>query len=474
MKKTILAISPQAEFGKLLYHGLADSGQYNVCLEPDLRVAAARAASAEVDLVVLDAENSSPEDLAAWESLSLQRPNLPVLFFPPQNNLQVFGLPGMQRIIMWGKPFLMSDIAITVDSLLEVPGNEPSNSPLAGQTGNGWFLEEADAASWLKDLVAEYAVLAGYILQGNRLLATAGNLDAVENHEIAAMLARFWRSGRKSDLLRYFHLQTSAQDGMVYAAPLDEGQILGMVFSGNTSVNQARLLTHLAAQELYPLRSVDSQKSLVPPDFSKAGRMSVEESEVKIEDLNLSQILAAPTDDSHFVSLDPVDSGWQMAEQSVAEVEETDHFSWTIEPDQAERVDPEANLKKASEPYLYILHPENPDIRLKGPLADFLQNWILEYCRENGVQLDELVISRQIMACRVRVPDDCLSGSLARKLRQRSSQLIQEKFPEIFSCSPPEDFWAVDILIINSSEMPALPAIEDYILHTRSSYKNKS
>ena len=467
-----MVASPQAAFSQILNHGLTDSGQYEVRLEPDLRTAAARATTTEIVLVVLDAEKSSPEDLVAWESLFLQRPNLPIILFPPYNDPQHSGLVGIQPSAVWVKPFLMSDLSIAVDSLLEVLETESSNPPLMEQTSNGWFPEEAAEASWLKAFLADSAVRAVYILQGNRLQTAAGSLDAVANHEIAAMLAHFGKGGCCADMLRYIHLSANAEDVLIYATPLENAQVLGLVFSGDTPITHARLLTRLAAQELFPLPSMDSQKFPVPSDFSRDVRVTAEDGEVKIEDLNLSEILAVRPEDASLIPQNLADSGWQTGEQLRVEGEETDHFSWSIEPDQVEqRVDSEANLVKTLESYLYIFHPENPDTRLKDPLVDFLKNWILQFCQDNGVQLDELAISRQVMACKVRVPDDCLTGSLARKLRQRSSLSIQEKFPELFNCSPPEDFWAVDILIINSGEMPALPAIEDYIQHSRSSTK---
>ena len=465
-----MVASPQAAFSQILLRSLADSGQYEVCLEPDLRSAAARAAVPGVDLVVLDAEKAAQEDLAAWRALFLRRPTLPVVLFPPDNNPQHFFLEGISFSAVWVKPFLMVDFMAVVDALLEAPEPQQSDTARVERAGNGWFPEEVDAAFWLKDLVANSAVRAGFVLQENRLRTAAGSLDAVANHEIATLLVRSWKGGRSADLLRYIHLAASAEDVLVYATAMDHDQILGLVFSEDTPINQARLLTRLAAQELTPRRSADSPKSPLSPDFSRAGDEASEDGEVKIEDLNLSQIFAELPGDTPSIPLIPTDSGWQSGEGQGTEVEETDTFAWWIEPSQIEQAaDPGVGSLEKLQPYGIILHPENPATRLEGPLADFLQNWIPRFCVDNGVQLDELAAFKQVMACKMRLPAAGLPGSLARKLRQESSLLIQEKFPELFVNIQPEEFWSADILIVNSSEMPPLPVIEDFIQHNRPS-----
>ncbi len=478
MQKNVLVASPHPAFRQLLRRSLEDSGRFSISLEASLERAAQRAAEGEIDLVIFDADSSTPSEQAALLRLLQARPALPLILFPPDNDLNHPFLNDQFFAAVLSKPFYFPDLMAALDGLPPEPASTPA----------GWVTEEQAAAQSLAGLVAETAAQAGFILQGRQVLTHAGRLDAPDSEAVVQVLTRAWHTEHPSHLVRYIYLSSSGSDVLVYATPLAEGQILGLVFSKETSVKQARAITALVAQAVAPQFAAPVIPASPPPAAPELpddpAWIEADSAEVPIEDLNLQEILANLPDPDPIPPAAGRDAGAWVPEKTAANDGEF-RFPWErsdesnaspsleatppTRPGPAARSAPGGGLpvQTTRQAYSCILIPADPEIALTGRLAEFLHVWVPEYCHKFGWELTGLTLTAAYLEWTVQVAPAVSPGNLARMLRQQSSLLIRQKFPETFASEEPTDFWAPGLLVVSGRQPPSDPMIADYIQQTR-------
>lgn len=117
--------------------------------------------------------------------------------------------------------------------------------------------------------------------------------------------------------------------------------------------------------------------------------------------------------------------------------------------------------------YTCILIPERPENSLSGELAELLAVWFPQYCLAFGWRLEGLAIYPEYVQWTVQLTPTISPGSVVRILRQRSSERIFERFPQLRYGAARGDFWAQGYLAVRGQEPPAGWVLRDFLNQTR-------
>jgi len=121
----------------------------------------------------------------------------------------------------------------------------------------------------------------------------------------------------------------------------------------------------------------------------------------------------------------------------------------------------------ASLTYTCVMVPRLPDIKLSGRLVNMLAERMQHICLAYGWRLVRQVIRPDIFQWTVQVSAIVSPGSVARVVRQQTSQFIFDKFDQFNGILSSGDFWAPGYLIISGAQPPDTRLIGEYIKQTR-------
>jgi DNA-binding response OmpR family regulator/REP element-mobilizing transposase RayT len=121
----------------------------------------------------------------------------------------------------------------------------------------------------------------------------------------------------------------------------------------------------------------------------------------------------------------------------------------------------------ASLTYTCVMLPRLPDIKLSGRLVNKLAEQLQHICLAYGWRLVNQVIRPDTFQWTVQVSAIVSPGSVARLVRQQTSQFIFDQFEQFSSLLPSGDFWAPGYLIISGAQAPETRLIGEYIRQTR-------
>ncbi len=117
--------------------------------------------------------------------------------------------------------------------------------------------------------------------------------------------------------------------------------------------------------------------------------------------------------------------------------------------------------------YSALLLPRFPQHVLVGDLAEELGLWVPQLCLAFGWRLEGMAIRPGTLQFTLQVAPTVSPGNVVRILRQRTSQRIFGRFPELKDVNPSGDFWAPGYLIISGSTPPQPNLLHDFVAQTR-------
>jgi REP element-mobilizing transposase RayT len=121
----------------------------------------------------------------------------------------------------------------------------------------------------------------------------------------------------------------------------------------------------------------------------------------------------------------------------------------------------------ASLAYTCVMLPRLPGIKLSGRLVNKLSERLQEICLAYGWRLVNHLIQPDTFQWTVKVSAIVSPGSVARVVRQQTSQFLFDQFEQFDSLLPSGDFWAPGYLIISGEQAPDTRLIGEYIKQTR-------
>lgn len=117
--------------------------------------------------------------------------------------------------------------------------------------------------------------------------------------------------------------------------------------------------------------------------------------------------------------------------------------------------------------YTALLIPRIPQHILVGELSEELGLWVPQLCLAFGWRLEGMSIRPETLQFTLQVAPSVSPGNVVRILRQRTSQRIFSRFPELKELNPSGDFWAPGYLIISGSTPPQPNLLHDFVVQTR-------
>lgn len=117
--------------------------------------------------------------------------------------------------------------------------------------------------------------------------------------------------------------------------------------------------------------------------------------------------------------------------------------------------------------YTVLLLPRFPQHLLVGELSEELSLWVPQLCLAFGWRLEGLSIRPETLQFALQVAPSVSPGNVVRILRQRTSQRIFNRFPDLKDLNPSGDFWAPGYLIISGSTPPQPNLLNDFVAQTR-------
>lgn len=117
--------------------------------------------------------------------------------------------------------------------------------------------------------------------------------------------------------------------------------------------------------------------------------------------------------------------------------------------------------------YTALLIPRIPQHVMVGELSEELGLWVPQLCLAFGWRLEGMSIRPETLQFTLQVAPSVSPGNVVRILRQRTSQRIFSRFPELKELNPSGDFWAPGYLIISGSTPPQPNLLHDFVVQTR-------
>lgn len=503
MSRKVLVLSVHEAFRSLLQNSLKGNGGFQVTLTTETGDATRILDQHRFDLLLVDLDDNLSA-LQAVRQILQAHPQMKLIVFAPPNELRHPLLTELRPSACLTKPFYLPDLLAALEGALAgiIPPVPAENEQLPDPARLARIF-----AGWLEPTRA----LGGIVLRQGEPPFLAGVLGEEDLREAALILARSWQSERRSDLIRYFRLQNSRQDVLLYATPLMETSQLGVLFEAHTSLKDARRATQQLSRLWRETPELQAQPAPQPVDFltfppvveSEPGlgdalplleeANGVDEAEqIKLDDL-LGNL---PLPDAQIVT-PAAGSEWRREEEFNLTSEEDVMLPWeqNILPDEPAEKDTlpepaavadvdveetrpsrrsegpppggEVSLAEKRQTYTCILLPRLPHISLDGELSAELQGWMPEFCATLGYLLESLRIEPQYLLWSVSLPPTVSPGYLVRILRNQSSARLYERFPQAEWAAAGGDFWASAHLIMRSRQHPESHLIQDFIQRAR-------
>jgi REP element-mobilizing transposase RayT len=117
--------------------------------------------------------------------------------------------------------------------------------------------------------------------------------------------------------------------------------------------------------------------------------------------------------------------------------------------------------------YTFLLVPALPRHYLTGELAEQLGFWLPQLCEGFGWSLQGLAVRPEYLLWTMELERSVSPASMARIIRQQTSQRVLSIFAELKEQVARDDFWAPGCLIIRGSQSPSPQLLQDFVRQTR-------
>jgi len=449
------------------------------------------------DLVIFDLDPVDSSAPAALASIVKDFPGLPLVLFPPENNLTHPLVSGLENAVCVKKPFYLPDLLAVLNAHIARPKAPLSQKAVFPNNGNpvDGSVDQQAMERCLSQFLQETPALAGMLLYEDQVLAFSGCLDPLAAAEAAEILARSWDKDWHGDLVGYLRLQTSGEELLFYTTVLSGRFLLALGFAPYTSLRLARATSRRGQKVVSDCPTLVFKMQTAPnhpidpnrhTDEGLIQKVEYEDPERTSDDLRLIELLnntSAPdplkadvffnewVQEKEFM---PNGEGfrypWEEDQPAIASIPLEPKVDQSDTPPVSHKDLPssgEGGDAKPGQMYTCVLLPCNPGHLLTGELQVELKEWIPLFCNTFGWQLDDLQIQPNCLQWSIRVDPGVSQSYMVRLLREQSTQHLAEKFPQTSPYSGENDFWAPGYLIISGRQPPAVEYIEGFIRQTR-------
>ncbi len=272
MAKNILVATPQPAFGELLRLSLEESGRYRVRLVQTGREALSSAEHILFSLAILDSALVEPPFRYVTQGLRKHIPELRLLVIPPPEGSTSPEVTDVQPDGCVSQPFYAPSLLETIDSLTnEAISPPPPAAPVPVEPGPLILQDAALATQHLEEFLKDSSAPGVLLLRMQQPWAAAGQLNREALNEVAGLLARYSKANEGVDLARYVHLKSDGGEYLIYATPVNDSQVLTMIYQVTTPLTViraqagrlARLLRQAGERSAVPV--VDLPPPTAPP-----------------------------------------------------------------------------------------------------------------------------------------------------------------------------------------------------------------
>ena len=303
MTKSLLLVSADSSFAKVLLHGLEQEG-HRAHIVKGKGEAVVRADEENCSLAFLDMDLGYRAVLDIGRALRMLNPVIRLIIFSREEIP-----PALDEIRPWvlsPKPYFLPDVLNMLNDK-PTPISRPVISPQASTSASSrevqmsnpalpWLQDVTKAAQHLTRLTLESSAQAALITRGDNLWAYAGQLSQGAAKELAVTVTRHWDGQKGSDLLRFVRLEATKAEHMLYATRIADDVVLALVFDAETPFSTIRTQAGQLAQSL----SIPGAEGLETPVEQRQTRASYDApteylDEEGVDDLdfpNISDILA--------------------------------------------------------------------------------------------------------------------------------------------------------------------------------------
>ena len=303
MTNSLLIVSADTSFAKVLLHGLEQEG-YRVQIVKGKGEAVVRADEVNCSLAFLDMDLGERAVLDIGKALRMLNPGIRLIILSREDSPSK--LDEIRPWLLSPKPYFLPDVLNMLNNK-STPISQPIRKPQASapapsnevQMSNPalpWLQDVTKAAQHLTRLTLESSAQAALITRGDNLWAYAGQLSQGAAKELAVTVTRHWDGQKGSDLLRFVRLEATKAEHMLYATRIADDVVLALVFDAETPFSTIRTQAGQLAQSL----SIPGAEGLETPFEQKQMQASYDApteylDEEGAEDLNfpnISDILA--------------------------------------------------------------------------------------------------------------------------------------------------------------------------------------
>ncbi len=237
MSKNLLLVTADANFSKVLHHGLEQEG-HRLHLAKTRGEAVVRADEQDCTLAFLDLTLGGRAISEIGIALRALKPTIKLVLFSDED-----APPALDELRPWTllrKPYYLPDL-LTMLNQDSTPLSKPVSAPARSNDPSlPWLQDVTKAAQHLTRLTLESAAQAALITRGNTLWAYAGGLSQEAANELAVIVTRRWDGQKGSDLLRFVRLEATKAEHMLYATHLADDVVLALVFDAETPFSTIR------------------------------------------------------------------------------------------------------------------------------------------------------------------------------------------------------------------------------------------
>lgn len=527
MPKNILLVTADANFARVLLHGLEQEG-HRVHVVKGKGEAVVRADEGNCSLAFLDLDLGEQAVAEIGRALRTLNPGLKLVLFTDADTP-----PALDSLRPWTlqrKPYYLPEI-LTMLNQDSTPLSRPTSTharPVQmGDPALPWLSDETRAAQHLTRLTLESAAQAALITRGNQLWAYAGGLSQNAANELAMTVTRHWDGQKGSDLLRFVRLEATKAEHMLYATRLADDVVLALVFDAETPFSTIRSQAGKLADSLSfaeaeaeaetpPVMQSQAPASYdaptqfyeegeediplisdilsdVPPPTPEPGVYPMPEEQIGTRPSTPARADQYSRESSPAIRVDQLLVSNQNLEETVEHV--AHDFDATMPsqsrprpqtpvrkpmPGELDETRPHSITEVASrvmlEPispglynltYACLLVPRFSSHYLTGDISDRISEWLPQICIAFGWRLEYLAVRPEYVQWMVNVPPSTSPGYLMRIVRQQTSEKIFAEFTRLRRENPSGDFWAPGYLIMGGTQPHPPQLVKDYIKQTR-------
>jgi len=531
MSKSLLLVSADTNFAKVLLYGLEQEG-FRVHVTKGKGESVVRADEENCSLAFLDMDLGFRVVIEMGRALRMLNPQIELVLF--SNEDPPSAMDEIRPWTLFRKPYYLPDLLnmLNNNSTPLSKSTKASPSSLGVQTSTSalpWLQDVSKAAQHLTRLTLESSAQAALITRGDHLWAYAGQLSQGAAKELATTVTRHWDGQKGSDLLRFVRLEATKAEHMLYATRLAEDVVLALVFDAETPFSTIRtqagqLVNLLSTPGAETLDPVVPQQSRRPASYEAPTEYVEDESDPDLEIPSIANILSdvpPPRPDPGMLPLNeqedwvrrssPSRSNQYSRESSPAarvndllisnhDNEQTvehvvEDFDATMPsksrqrpetpvrrpmPGELDETRPHSITEVAGrvmlEPiapglynltYACLLVPRFSSHYLTGDMSDRISEWLPQICIAFGWRLEYLAVRPEYVQWVLNVPPATSPGYLMRIVRQQTSEKIFTEFTRMKKENPSGDFWAPGYLIMGGTQPHPPQLVKDYIKQTR-------